>query len=202
MLIGYMTCIQVLNNGGPFIMGPVPQLSEGLAASVIRRSADLIRAQPELQLLKPMIQQHTQQEHIIASLAQGGVLSGTVSWDPDNFVLQPVRASNNSHGRSYFDNVSLRTDRGHIAYAQLRLLFSLRSATDRRLWTPFAFVRMYRETGATDLLTSHGCVSLTWECAATSPHGHVYKLVALANIIARQYIVPDFAHTNHFSHFQ
>ena len=59
-------------------------------------------------------------------------------------------------------------------------------------------VRMYRETGASDLLTSHVCLSLAWERPVVAAIGHDYKLVALASLISFKNIVPDFANPGQF----
>jgi hypothetical protein len=127
------------------------------------------------------------------------VLAAALPWETDGSAeLQTVRAVPTFHGKPYYDSVEIQIGRNTTAYAQLRLLFSLRDANTGGM-QDLAFVRMYSrvrldaDADQRDILSEHGCVPLSWTRATNTVRGTgAYRLVPLDSIKRRVYIVPDF----------
>jgi hypothetical protein len=119
-------------------------------------------------------------------------LAAHVPWLDRNTALQPVRASPSFCGGPWYSNVSVVGQDGETWYAQLRLIFTAGNVG-------LAFVRWYEEPlhRQPDVLTKHKCVPLVWAKPIPIPGRpqaqEWYQIIAVATIVARQYIVPNFA---------
>lgn len=129
-------------------------------------------------------------------VAPTAVLAAALPWETDGSAeLQTVRAVPTFHGKPYYDSVEIQVARNTTAFAQLRLLFSLRGASGEM--QDLAFVRMYsrvrQDAHEIDMLSEHGCVPLSWARAVNTVRGTgAYRLITLNTIKRRVYIVPDF----------
>lgn len=130
-------------------------------------------------------------------VAPTAVLAAVLPWENDGSAeLQTVRAVPTFHGKPYYDSVEIQVGRNATAYAQLRLLFSLRNA-DTGDMDDYAFVRMYsrvrQDANTRDILSDHGCIALSWARASNTVRGTgAYRLISLESIKRRVYVVPDF----------
>jgi hypothetical protein len=176
--------------------------ADARVAAAAKRQLDV---QPELKYMPAAMEQYIAEPvHRLSvsppndiKVVSAGCLAASVPWlaapkDPQ-VALQPVRASSECWGGPWFSNVSVDGGGGGTWYAQLRLLFT---AGDEKL----AFVRWYEVVeGKSDALTKHNCVPLvwaTWTGAGAVGAGRAqewYQVIHVGSIIARQYIVPNFA---------
>lgn len=90
---------------------------------------------------------------------KSAVLAADCPWEPEDLLLQTVKANNSFHGAPFFDCVAVRVattppssrvQRTAVEYARLLLLFSIQLPDEqgKRTWQQFAYVKWFKTVAA------------------------------------------------------